>query len=319
MELINEYNNRHFAAYAETLGMVGTKINNLKEFNRTLQNLAFDNEYYAASFFKLVNDELNPVFLNIGKDGSISLRHQGIIEFPMSAVSEIYLKNILRSDYAKLFIDDDVIEKLNEHLNNTPDFDFSQIFHFCGALSGDTPDGNFISKFRTLRQAIHNKSTVSFSNTTRTEKVFENQKAIPTKIEFSVMTRKFYVSMWGCENNRPFKCVLNSLYDIKIIGENNDFDYEQIISYMQDKRNAEPIVMNVTDKYKNNAMERAELIFSIYEHENQTNKDGSYTIKIWYYSYDEMEIINNIMSFGSAIKVLSPESVIDKIKERIFF
>lgn len=316
MDLINEYNNKHFRAYAQALNILQITNMTKGQFEELFKYLSDDKYYYAAEFMETVK-KLNENFTMAASDGKIAPVFEGEIDFPMSENDEIYLKNVLQSEYAALFIDKEFSEKLEENISETECYDYSKIFYSRDNSLKDKITPEFINKFRIIRNAIREKCYIKFSNTTRTGITYKNQKAFPLKIEFSVLMGKFYVSMWNYDSMRPFKCVLNNLTDIEKAEKNNDFDYKQLVTYMHENRTAQPIEMIVTDKYKNHAVERAKLVFSVYEHENIKNADGTYTIKIWYYTYDEMEIINNIISFGPSVRVVSPDSVVEKIKQRL--
>ena len=68
--------------------------------------------------------------------------------------------------------------------------------------------------------------------------------------------------------------------------------------------------MLITDK--RDAIERMNLMFSMYHKKTERIADDKIKISLSYYNFDENEIIDGIMSFGTAVQVLSPESVIKK-------
>ena len=68
---------------------------------------------------------------------------------------------------------------------------------------------------------------------------------------------------------------------------------------------------------KRNALERVLLHFAHFEKEAVKIDEGKYLVKITYDKDDETELVIRILSFGPMIKVLSPQSFVDLIKQRL--
>ena len=64
-------------------------------------------------------------------------------------------------------------------------------------------------------------------------------------------------------------------------------------------------------------MERVLLHFSHLQRETKRINENKYRITIYYDHYDETEILIRILSFGSTLRVIEPESFISRLKERI--
>ena len=59
------------------------------------------------------------------------------------------------------------------------------------------------------------------------------------------------------------------------------------------------------------------LHFSHLEKETEKLGDKKYRVKLLYETEDETEMLIRILSFGPMIKVLSPQNLIEQIKNRI--
>ena len=118
------------------------------------------------------------------------------------------------------------------------------------------------------------------------------------------------------DGKRLIKSDISTLSDIKI----RDSIVEQlpeIKEEMQKKVANKPIIFTVTDDRGRNALERALLAFSVYDHivEQINEKTAKFTIQ--YYSMDLAILIKDILAFGIDIKVESPQEVINEIKKRL--
>jgi predicted DNA-binding transcriptional regulator YafY len=66
-----------------------------------------------------------------------------------------------------------------------------------------------------------------------------------------------------------------------------------------------------------NAVERAMLHFSHLEKETVRLDGEKYQITLGYDREDETELLIRVLSFGPMLKVISPDSFIEKLKERL--
>ena len=66
-----------------------------------------------------------------------------------------------------------------------------------------------------------------------------------------------------------------------------------------------------------NALERAMLHFSHLEKETRKLDKNHYSITLRYDHDDETEMLIRVLSFGPMLRVTSPESFIEKIRERL--
>ena len=73
--------------------------------------------------------------------------------------------------------------------------------------------------------------------------------------------------------------------------------------------------LELTDK--RNAMNRAMIHFSDLQKETEKVDEMHYRIRLYYYTDDETELVIRILSFGPMLRVLGPERLTEKIRERI--
>ena len=66
-----------------------------------------------------------------------------------------------------------------------------------------------------------------------------------------------------------------------------------------------------------NALERVMLHFAHFEKQAERVDDNKYLLHLKYYATDETEIVIRVLSFGPCVKVISPDSFVGLIKERL--
>lgn len=75
------------------------------------------------------------------------------------------------------------------------------------------------------------------------------------------------------------------------------------------------IIIEISDV--RNTLERAMLHFSDLQKETIKFSECLYRMTLYYNPEDETEILIRVLSFGSTIKVIEPESFVELIRERL--
>lgn len=315
-EMINQYHNRHLLAFITVLNSMNPENPvDCRDFILNVKQLSGEESEYSE---ELISDLIERAFENnilSNEKSKIRKTTEKNILLPMTLQEKIYLKNILKSHYAFLFFDKPVIYRLLEELSDVPDIDFSKIIDFKGISKEPDFDEVYIQNFRLLVQAILQKRKISFINTDSEGRKRSNIERIPFRIEYSLIMRCFWISLWNQEEKRPFKASVSRISDIKLLNVISVEEHQKVMHMLEEKREQHPIVMIV--KNKRNSIERINLLLSMYHKEIERIDDNTIKISLSYYNFDENEIIDGIMSFGSAVQVLSPDSVVKKIKEKL--
>ncbi|MBR0140618.1 MAG: WYL domain-containing protein [Ruminococcus sp.] len=176
-------------------------------------------------------------------------------------------------------------------------------------------DEEYIKNFRLLARAVHEHRKINFNNINAQGQKYINNERFPFRIEYSVTMRNFRLSLWNKKEERPFKANISRISDIELLDVISDEEYKSVMNMMEQKKEKHPIIMTVTNE--NNAIERINLLFSMYHKNTEFISADKIQISLSYYNFDEDEIIRNIMSFGKFVHVLSPERVVNKIKEKL--
>lgn len=326
MDVFNPYHSQVLLAFIKVLNTMptselqykGTKVyfskNELRNRIDKLRSDSWGNDQGLIT--ELIETALSLHLLtpkdNKDQKPSYARANAASLLLPMSLQEKICLKNLLHTPYARLFLDDDTITKLLESLKDVPDIDYLQYIDFCGV----SPDPEFsdadVAVFRKLLQAVQKKRRVSFDNYAHNGRNYHNT-AIPVKIEFSVIHRHFFLSLWNTEEMRPFKVDIKRIRNLEISDPIPDEEYSATVNMMEMRKENAPIVMEIQNERQ--AIERASLMFSTYQREVTFLDEHTLRLSLYYYGFDKNELIESILSFGPMLRVLEPESIVEEIKE----
>ena len=315
-DLIHQYHNRHLLAFIAVLNQMkrGNTLS-FRDLKKQIRQIAGDDFGWLDLLWKYLTENQYENHLFSISDDTIEKLSNNTFFLPMSTPEKIYLKNVLRSPYAVLFLEESLILSLLDKLSDVPDVDFSQIIDFAGVSSAPVFDETYIKNFQLLIQAIRKRKKIRFINTNRHGVKIKNLDRIPVKIEYSVLLHSFSLSLWNVEEQRPFKVNLERISQICLTGHISDTEYQNAMHMLEDKKKQTPILMRVHNK--NNLFERISLFFSAYQKQTVRIDKNTAEISLFYYQFEEDEIIDGILSFGPSVQVLSPEPVIKKIQKKL--
>ena len=128
----------------------------------------------------------------IKKDYSTNI--QNTPTMPLSILQKRWLKALCNDKRIRLFVDDEVLEKLKLHLKDVETLFTENDYYLYDKYSDGDPydDAEYIKNFRTVIKAIHQKKKISLDYAGR----FGQQKRFicePYKIEYSEKDDKFRI------------------------------------------------------------------------------------------------------------------------------
>jgi RNA-splicing ligase RtcB len=123
--------------------------------------------------------------------------------------------------------------------------------------------------------------------------------------------------MYSIDDNRPIMANIFSMSHIEIDEmQKPPINRKSALKLLHNNRySKEPIVIEVTDK--KTAMERCFMSFSELERSSRCIEEDKYEMRLFYYTFEEDEIIRKILALGPYVKVISPQRVRDEIIKRI--
>jgi len=312
LEIIDEHNNFFAISFINVLNAIaGGECMNVYELTNRIEEVSGDNERYFSEKFEDIKRERYILF-DEDYNKKLKSRIDSPISIPISATEKIYMKAVLNTDYAKLFMNNNDIERLLDELKVVPLISFDEIFVSTPKKNGNGADMQ-TDKLKLLLDAISSKSEIVYSNTARNGDKYLNRKGFPVRIEYSVIMDVFYLSLWSTAENRPVKINISTMFDIAFTG--NIWKGKKTPSEMlESKRIKAPIDIVFFADDNRRTFERAIIRLSSYEIVSAV--DGS-SLSVSYYEYDEDELLRDIITLGPYCKVVSPPEITDKIKERL--
>lgn len=272
--------------------------------------------------FKIVKESAFPEsFMTIGsaletgkwplikKDYSTNI--QNIPTMPLSVLQKRWLKALCNDKRIRLFVNEEVLERLKNQLQDVEALFNENDYYLYDKYSDGDPydDPDYIKNFRTALEAIHQKKTISVEYTGR----FGQQKRFicaPCKIEYSEKDDKFRI----ISKVRNRHSILNiARINSCELTENSKVDDISEEDLPDNRRTS--VTLEIYDERK--AMERVMLAFAHFEKSAVQVSDEVYRLTLNYDSFDEIELVVRVLSFGPMVKVLEPESFRNLIQERI--
>lgn len=333
MELFHEYKNKYFHLVFRVLNLAKNGLYK-DEIIKLIENEEYDEKIIGKDFktFEgmLLNqysktDNFNFLEERDGKYFSILNNKDSIpIKVRFSKLEKSWLNGMIEEPLVQALLGKETLEKLETALVEIKEGS-NQVIEFTNKMKNDY-DINLkkLSKdFYTILEGIINEKPIIYSNVDKNGNEYNNQLALPIRIEYSLKDDKFRASLYSLEENRSIMVNLHTLKEVKIAQNvNSKVKREDVLKKLKEKKYSEiPITIELEDI--RGAMERCFMSFSSFERNSRVISENKYEIDIYYYTFEEDEVIRKIMSLGPYVKVKEPnrvrEIVIDKIKRALMF
>lgn len=168
-------------------------------------------------------------------------------------------------------------------------------------------DEAYITNFRCILDAIQKRYPLSIRTTNRRSNI-SCVRVMPEYLEYSEKDDKFRLISSG---NR-YGNMINLGRIISCEPYDQPFRVNPGSVYQSRSRT---VVLELTDK--RNALERVLLHFAHFEKEAEKLDDNKYRVKIVYDRDDETELVIRVLSFGPMLRVISPQSFVSLIRQRL--
>jgi len=254
---------------------------------------------FSESFMEIVPAIESGKWQLITRDYETPLKN--VPTMPLTDLQKRWLKAITLDPRFKLF--DVSIEGLEDV---KPLFTPEDYYVLDRYADGDPyEDERYIENFRTVLYAIRNGKGIGirYVNHTGHER---NILCRPTGLEYSEKDDKFRAVMGDSDNGQ---------INIQRIIRCSVLKKEKSSNVCGYPVRTDSVVFEVKDE--RNALERVMLEFAYYRKQAERTDDGKYRVRLWYDRSDGTEILIRILSFGPVVKVISPESFINEIRERL--
>lgn len=221
---------------------------------------------------------------------------------PLTNIQKRWLKTLLSDPKIKLFNPD------TTGLEDVSPLCDKDVFLYFDRFSDGDPfdDEAYIKNFRTSLRAIKEKRLLEIVYTDKTGSRY-TLTCTPINMEYSSKDDKFRILAIFEET---FIIINMARVHSATLKEKSHIDEKAI-----PPRIKKAIVVELEDR--NNALERAMIHFSYLEKETTKLSDTRYQITIKYFEEDESELVIQILSFGPALTVTSPDDFKSKLKKKL--
>jgi hypothetical protein len=333
MELFHEYKNKYFHLVFRILNLSKNGLYK-DEIIRFIEEEEYDekiigkdfktfegmllNQYSKIDNFNFLEERDEKYYSILNNEDSIPLK----VRF--SKLEKSWLNGMIKEPVVQALLGKETLEKLEVALIDVKEGS-NQVIEFTNKVKNDFKvDLEKISKdFYTILEGIINEKPILYSNVDKNGNEYNNQLALPIRIEYSLKDDKFRASLYSLEENRSIMVNLHTLKEVKIaLNVNSKIKREDVLKKLKEKKYSEiPITIELEDI--RGAMERCFMSFSSFERNSRNISENKYEIDIYYYTFEEDEVIRKIMSLGPYVKVKSPDRVrdivIDKVKKAFRF
>lgn len=292
----NEIYGAYYNAVSKILAAAVDNTVSRKTVRQIVQECAF-----GESSINIENSLFSEKWQLITEDGTTPLKNK--LSLPLTALEKRWLKAISLDLRIKLFGED-----FSDFRDVEPLFTPDDICVFDKYADGDPyEDERYIKNFRLMLDAINRQYPVKL--TTLNNKGEEKYIVfLPQYMEYSEKDDKFRVVGSGGR----WATVVNMGRIIWCHPYTKPYTPNTNTKMNRDK---ETVVFQLTDE--RNALERALMHFAHFEKQAEKLADNRYKITVAYDKDDETELLIRVLSFGPMIKVTSPDSFINLIKERL--
>ena len=261
---------------------------------------AVKNSAFSESIAVIPDSLRNETWPLLFDDNSTPIEHSPTM--PLTELQKRWLKALLCDPRIKLF------SPSAEGLEDVRPLYTPDVFVYFDRYSNGDPfdDPGYISNFQTALAALREKRRLRIGYTShRGERL--TLVCIPKRLEYSQKDDKFRLETIAY--NKRFTINLSRVTSCSLLEPCSAEDYRPVPDTKRE------LIIELTDE--RNALERVMLHFSDVEKETQKIDERHYRFRMSYYAEDETEMLIRVLSFGPVLRVISPDSFIEQIKNRI--
>jgi hypothetical protein len=300
MKIFNEKKNRFFNTTHTLLN------NSIEGIDRATFDKAFSENGFAEYNYDFVNGLIgkhNLSFEDIQLFEENKNKFYPVIDskvpIRLTSIEKEWLKSVLQFDGVKMFLNESTIEKLNANL-----IEEIQIF--------EEVDSIYDSKIKTIIKAIIESKIITCTYITLYGTVHTESRVIPYKIEYSLRIKSFWLIGYSIDTKTMIKMAVDRIEINALSNYDVDINIKELV---EEQKLTEPLVLEIKDQ--KGSLERALHSFSAYRKNGIYDREKDlHKVNIYYYTFDEYELLKDIISLGCHVKIVEPSSLKEKLLEK---
>lgn len=236
----------------------------------------------------------------------------------LTQTQKAWLKTLTLDSKIQLFLDEDELYELKKSLRDIEPLFLPETIHHVhqSSLNTDFFDKTYVTLFRIISNSLHHNQYMKITY------LDENDTLITVdiagyKLEYRITQDSFHlIGLIDAPTQTPHILRINLSSIQEIIVLKTYFNPKEIEASVQAYKCEEPLYFELSNARK--GFDRVFMHLSNYERITEFN-DETHTcfVQLFYYPFDEEELINILISFGPVIKVISPASIRNKLIQRI--
>lgn len=303
MELFSELKN-------DSMQQLITAINKNITDKKTITTQDF-NDFYLFS----AADSLLDSLLIKNADRTYTPILNTSVPVMLTKLEQQWLNDLLNDNLSSLFLTEELRKKLQSEHNQVPFSWIKQYWHNNQSNDNSSLEAaQFKQIFQNCLSALQQKKYVYYESYDDYGRKYQGEAA-PFKIEYDMCSNIFNFIMWNPDKCWTFKSNIAAITKLQILGQTVPNEvHMQAQAYVEAMQtNTPPIILQLKTN-KNNALERCILLFSTYEKNIHILDEQTIQLEIMHRDhFDKKEILQYILSLGSAVTVISPQTLKQEI------
>lgn len=314
MELFSEIYSRYYKVAEIILEAAGDKGLTEKKINQLITAYGFgESNLFLLS--KLLDGEYK---LLEQKGTHFFSKVTYSVGYPLSNLQKSFLKALLEDPRIFLFLTKEQYSDLKTALKGIePLFSWKDFYYFDRFIEGDPYNSEeYQRNFQVVFQALKQYQVLQIYYQSKYGRKIRGIFA-PYRLQYSQKNdcfRLFCIQIKQQIATKPSTINLARILDVSYSFYN--YPWEIVLEKIKHQQNSKDFIM-IEIYNERNALERCMLHFANYEKQTSQIKPRVYHCKIFYNKEEETELLIRVLSFGPVIRVLSPASFLNQMKERI--
>ena len=244
-------------------------------------------------------------------DGKLMPYINAPVPIVISALEKRWLKSMLMDKRGVFLLPDSLRKKLLSKLKDTDPLPLDA-FESIRETGDPTNDDKFQSVLATVWKALVKKRKISYESLD-VKGQSHSGTVSPCRLEYDATENRYRLIVWLEDEKRSVKINVSRIKGVKCTAEPiPDNTEKQFQKFLDSHRKS--FTMRLYNE--SNAIDRAFTLFASYDKTaDYDDTSDTYEMTLYYYDFDEHEILQAILSLGSAAIVLEPEDLRSKAIE----
>ncbi len=236
----------------------------------------------------------------------------------LTYTQKAWLKTLILDSKIQLFLDEDERYQLKKALRDIEPLFLPDTIHHVhqASLNKDFVNDAYVTLFRTISNCLHHSQHMKIAYMDEDDSLMTKNIA-GYKLEYRITQDSFHLIgiVYTHEQiTRILRINLSSIQEVTAL--KTYFNPKEVEAAMQAYKCKEPLYFELSNARK--GFDRVFMHLSNYERITEFNNEThTCFVQLFYYPFDEEDLVNILISFGPIIKVISPTSIRNKLIERI--